>query len=750
MLLGENGAGKSTLDEDPQRRRCARTPGEIELDGQAVEIAGPAPRAGAAASAPSTRSSTWCRSSRPPRTSSSAASRSALRRGRPQARSARRPTRLLDGLGVAIDPDTPVRAARRRAAADGGGGEGAVATSARILIMDEPTSALTDAEIGAALRGDRAPDRARRRRSSTSRTAWRRSTRIGAPRHRPARRPPRGHLRRRRDASPAELIRLMADRELSEHFPRRRGAPGEELLRVEDLGRGGALRDVSFTPAARRDRRASPGCSARAAPSWRGRSWARTAPTAGRVLVEGRELRAARRRADAIARGIGLLPEDRKTQGLVLGLSVQAQPRAAQRCGACRRFGVVDARRARPRWRRRRSTTCASRPRASRSRWRSSRGGNQQKVRARASGWPPSVDVLIMDEPTRGIDVAAKVEIYELMNRLTARGRRDPDDLVRAAGGARHERPHPGACAGAASWREFDAAARPRSRCWRAALGQAVVSARAGGAGASRGPPSWARSRACSASASCWRSLTPYFLTVSNLLNVMEQTSINAVIAVGMTFVILSGGIDLSVGSLRRARPAWCWRAALQAPAAPLPLAILAGLAAGAACGLVQRPPDHARPAAAVHRHARHDERRARPGAARSPTAGRSPASRRASARSPPGASLGDPGAGAADGRRLRRRALRADAHPLRPLRLRDRRQRGGDAALGRRGRASTRRWSTCCPASPSALAAVLLTARLNSAQPIAGMMYELDAIAATVIGGTSLLGGSGTRRAAR
>jgi len=44
--------------------------------------------------------------------------------------------------------------------------------------------------------------------------------------------------------------------------------------------------------------------------------------------------------------------------------------------------------------------------------------------------------------------------------------------------------------------------------------------------------------------------LTPHFLTVSNLLNVMEQTSINAVIAVGMTFVILSGGIDLSVGSL--------------------------------------------------------------------------------------------------------------------------------------------------------------------------------------------------------
>ena len=41
--------------------------------------------------------------------------------------------------------------------------------------------------------------------------------------------------------------------------------------------------------------------------------------------------------------------------------------------------------------------------------------------------------------------------------------------------------------------------------------------------------------------------LTPHFLTVSNLVNVVEQTSINAIVAVGMTFVIMSGGIDLSV-----------------------------------------------------------------------------------------------------------------------------------------------------------------------------------------------------------
>jgi ribose/xylose/arabinose/galactoside ABC-type transport system permease subunit len=50
-----------------------------------------------------------------------------------------------------------------------------------------------------------------------------------------------------------------------------------------------------------------------------------------------------------------------------------------------------------------------------------------------------------------------------------------------------------------------------------------------------------------------------------------------------------------------------------------------------------------------------------------------------------------------------------------------------------------------CVAGLMSAVAAIVLTARLNSAQPIAGMMYELDAIAATVIGGTSLMGGEGS-----
>ena len=57
-------------------------------------------------------------------------------------------------------------------------------------------------------------------------------------------------------------------------------------------------------------------------------------------------------------------------------------------------------------------------------------------------------------------------------------------------------------------------------------------------------------SSACSSSCAVLWALTPHFLTVSNLLNIAQQTSINAIVAVGMTFVIISGGIDLSVGSI--------------------------------------------------------------------------------------------------------------------------------------------------------------------------------------------------------
>ena len=79
--------------------------------------------------------------------------------------------------------------------------------------------------------------------------------------------------------------------------------------------------------------------------------------------------------------------------------------------------------------------------------------------------------------------------------------------------------------------------------------------------------------------------LAPDFLSQRNLLNILQQSSINACLALGMTLVIISGGIDLSVGPT--AAIAAVISASLMVAGVPIPLAILAGLAIGAICGLL-------------------------------------------------------------------------------------------------------------------------------------------------------------------
>lgn len=240
-------------------------------------------------------------------------------------------------------------------------------------------------------------------------------------------------------------------------------------------------------------------------------------------------------------------------------------------------------------------------------------------------------------------------------------------------------------------------------------------------------------------SAALW-ALTPYFLTVPNLLNIAEQTSINAIVAAGMTFVIVSGGIDLSVGSIV-ALSGVVLGGALQS-GLPLSLALALALGAGAACGLVngalvslgRLPPfivtlgmmSIARGAALVFTEGR-------------PVSGFDPGFRAVAT----GDVLGVPApivvtvlvyliAHAV----LTRTTFGRYVYAI-----------GGNEEATRLSGVSVRFHKTIVygvSGLASAVAAVLLTARLNSAQPIAGMMYELDAIAATVIGGTSLMGGEG------
>jgi len=235
--------------------------------------------------------------------------------------------------------------------------------------------------------------------------------------------------------------------------------------------------------------------------------------------------------------------------------------------------------------------------------------------------------------------------------------------------------------------------------------------------------------------------LTPHFLTVSNLLNITEQTTINAVIAVGMTFVILSGGIDLSVGSLV-ALSGIVLGSALQLHL-PLPVAILLGLLTGAACGLVngvlitrgRLPPfiatlgmmSMARGAALLYTDGR-------------PISGFEEGFRVLSTGRPlmiPSPVLLMAGVYLAAHFVLTRTIFGRYVYAI-----------GGNEEATRLSGVRVGYYKTqvyVLSGVTSAVAAVTLTARLNSAQPIAGIMYELDAIAATVIGGTSLMGGSGT-----
>jgi ribose transport system permease protein len=235
--------------------------------------------------------------------------------------------------------------------------------------------------------------------------------------------------------------------------------------------------------------------------------------------------------------------------------------------------------------------------------------------------------------------------------------------------------------------------------------------------------------------------LTPFFLTRSNLMNVMEQTAINAVIAVGMTFVILSAGIDLSVGSIaalsgvvlaNRLQAGW-----------GLALSLGAGVATGALCGLLsgllitrgKLPPfiatlgmmSMARGAALLFTDGR-------------PISGFDESLRWLST----GRIAGIPVPV----------LLTMVLYGLAVVLLN--RTRFGRYVYAIGGNEEATRLSgvavgfhktlvyVLCGVT-AALGSILLTARLNSAQPIAGMMYELDAIAAVVIGGTSLTGGVGT-----
>jgi rhamnose transport system ATP-binding protein len=320
----------------------------------------------------------------------------------------------MDRLGVKLDPEQPVRGL---SIADQQIVEIAKALSAdaRVIVMDEPTAALTQTEVDRlfgvveTLRARGAAVLFISHRLDEVFALCQRVTVMRDGRH--------VWTAMTAETTSQQLIHAMVGRDMDALFPKQVAPVGEAVLKVDRLTREGVFTDVSFEVRAGE-------IVALAGLVGAGRSEVARAvfgidrPDAGRVEVHGRRLPPASPNA-AMAAGIGFVPEDRRQQGLVMPLSIERNmalaslqrlsrflliPRLAERRFASEwatrlqlRYGRLDD----PAW--------------------TLSGGNQQKiVLAKWLAREPSL--LIVDEPTRGIDVGTKAEVHRLLSDLANQG----------------------------------------------------------------------------------------------------------------------------------------------------------------------------------------------------------------------------------------------------------------------------------------------------------------------------------------
>jgi ribose transport system ATP-binding protein len=215
----------------------------------------------------------------------------------------------------------------------------------------------------------------------------------------------------------SEFVRMMVGRSVEDQFPRRRPEVGEVLLEAQNLSREGVLEDVSFQVRAGE-------VVGIAGIVGAGRTelarviFGADPLDSGEVWVEGRRMKPGNPR-EAKHRGIGFVTEDRQGQGIVPPLSV-AENLGLASLERNTSVGFVNRREQRRQAGKMIEDLNIRTPGLEQEIQYLS-GGNQQKV-VIGKWLLADSKVLIMDEPTRGIDVGAKVEIYELMNELTENG----------------------------------------------------------------------------------------------------------------------------------------------------------------------------------------------------------------------------------------------------------------------------------------------------------------------------------------
>jgi rhamnose transport system ATP-binding protein len=411
-LVGENGAGKSTLVKilagvyQPDS-------GTLAIDGQPVVLSGPTAARDAGISIIYQEPTLF-----PDLTVAENIfmGRQPLRAGRRIDRPAmnRSAGEIFTRLGVALDPQ---RQARGLSVADQQIVEiaKALSSNANVLVMDEPTAALTTVEVERLFE----VIRALRREGAAVLFISHRLEEVFAICQRVTIMRDGRFVRTAAagDITVDEVIRSMVGRDLDVLFPKTQAPVGEVVLQVEQLSREGVLHDISFSV-----RRGE--IVALAGLVGAGRSEVARAifgidrRSAGVVTVRGQVLPNGSPLA-AMAAGVALVPEDRRQQGLVMDLGIDRNV-ALTSLARLSRFGLISRTRERDMaadWANRlqlkfaRLTNAVS----------TLSGGNQQKVVL--SKWlARDPALLIIDEPTRGIDVGTKAEVHRILDGLVAGG----------------------------------------------------------------------------------------------------------------------------------------------------------------------------------------------------------------------------------------------------------------------------------------------------------------------------------------
>ena len=218
-----------------------------------------------------------------------------------------------------------------------------------------------------------------------------------------------------------EIIRLMVGREITEKFPKADFSclPRDEVMRVEGLSRTGAFENVSFS-LRKGEILGFAGLMGSGRTEIARCIFGADIPTAGKIFINGKEV-VIRSTQQAINKGIALLPEDRKVQGLVLKRNLVENTTLVNIKAVCSKLSTLHKKKEAKVTdgyikQLRIAVSDKYNPAGSLS------GGNQQKV-VIAKWLFADSDIIILDEPTRGIDVGAKTEVYNLINKFVLDGK---------------------------------------------------------------------------------------------------------------------------------------------------------------------------------------------------------------------------------------------------------------------------------------------------------------------------------------